>query len=132
MTHPFHIPLSVSHTQPILTELAADVTSLNTVLPCTELLNYTTERYPGESFAVQMFLQFQHFEMLQSFYCFQILRAATELVLCAGLIHKAKPPLYNISMLYIVYSGTSLQWTLLDQPFLGHFCCYIEVFLFQS
>jgi len=26
------------------------------------------------------------------------------------------------------YSGTSLQWTLWDQPFLGHFCCYI---LFQ-
>jgi len=79
MTHPFHVPLSVSHTQPILSELAADVTSLNAVLPSTELLNYTTERYPGESFVVQMFPQFQHFEMLQSFYCFQVLRTATEI-----------------------------------------------------
>jgi len=32
---------------------------------------------------------------------------------------------------WLIYSGTSLQWTLWDQPFLGHFCCYIEVFLFQ-
>jgi len=30
--------------------------------------------------------------------------------------------------LYYMYSGTSLQWTLWDQPFLGH---YTEVFLFQ-
>ena len=33
-----------------------------------------------------------------------------------------------------IYSGTSLQWTLWDQLFLGHFCCYIplsEVKMYQ-
>ena len=114
MTHPFHIPLSVSHTQPILTELAADVTSLNTVLPCTELLNYTTERYPGESFAVQMFLQFQHFEMLQSFYCFQVLRTATEIdALCWANSHSQTTTAQHQHAVY------RIQWNLFTMDTFG-------------